>query len=67
MQSIPSILSDVSLFRYIYLNHDICPMKEQDWQMMTKKWLKGLSFGIFFLFLQVERKTCKNVDKLYDC
>ena len=51
MQSIPSILSDVSPFRYIYLTHDIYPTKEQDWQMMTKKWLKGLSFGIFFLLL----------------
>lgn len=51
MQSIPSILSDVSLFNYLCLTHDIYPMKEQDWQMMTKKWLKGLLFGIFFLLL----------------
>ena len=51
MQSIPSILSDVSLFHSLYLTHDIDPTKEQDWQMMTKKWLKGLSFGIFFLLL----------------
>lgn len=51
MQSIPSILSDVSLFHYLCLTHDIYPMKEQDWQMMTKKWLKGLLFGIFFLLL----------------
>ena len=51
MQSIPSILSDVSLFRYIYLTHDIEVRKEQDWKMIKKKWLKGLSFGIFFLLL----------------
>lgn len=49
MQSIPSILSDVSLFRYICLTHDICPMKEQDWQMMTKKMAER--FVVWDIFL----------------